>query len=124
MSNQKDSPLERILQDVSAQLDQLCTHAAQLEDTVSEVLAQNSNISVGLILEMQALDGVNQGLHDMAVLTGLLAQSAGTQTVSADQAKAICDAVKLSTTKALFCTETAANIAGQKTSPPSGLNLF
>ena len=124
MQNQKAVTLEQVLQNVSAQLDTLRKHAAELEETVSRVIDQNSETSGALIYEMQALDAVNQGLQDMATLTGLLAHSTGSQTVSTDQTEKICKTVRLTTTRTLLFATAPHTCAPEKASAPSDLHLF
>lgn len=124
MQNQKAMSLEQVLQNVSAHLDTLCKNAAELEETVSQVIDQNSETSGALIYEMQALDAVNQGLQDMAILTGLLANFTGSETISADQTEEICNAVKLTTTRALFIDANSTKFSAERAFPESDLHLF
>lgn len=124
MQDKRAVPLEQVLNDVSAQLEALCKQAAKLEQTVGRVVEYNSEIPRALIHEMQSLDRVNQGLQDMAVLTALLAKSTGSETVSADEAVVICNAVKLSATKALFCAQAKVHSGAQANTASSGVHLF
>lgn len=124
MHTEEAVSLAQVLQNLSTHLDGLCKHATELEETVCEVINQNSDTSGALIYEMQALDRVNQKLQDMAVLTKLLANSTGSETISAVQIEDICEAVNLSTTKALVVVPNPSTYAAEKATPPSSLDLF
>ena len=124
MQYQKAVSLEQVLQNLSANLESFCKRTAELEETVCQMIDQNNETSGAFIYEVQALDRINQGLQDMVVLTTLLAKSAGTVTISTNQAEEICEAVKLTTTKELVLEKPRRKTASDEALPPSGLHLF
>ena len=124
MQSDTPIPMAVILQSISEQLGAYCAQTTTLEDVVSPYLSQDNGLPNAVIREMQGLDRIRQGLGDIATLTQMLSQAAHADAVDADQAAAMINELRLSSTKSLLAPS-----AGPQTSTPAAsqepdLHLF
>jgi hypothetical protein len=95
-------PLDPFLRRLAAQLEGFATQTASLEVAVSSVLADNDSLPDMLICELQSLDRINQGLHDLATLTQGLAGQLTDVSLTPDQVTRVGAAVRLSNTRSIL----------------------
>ncbi len=69
---------------------------------MSSVLANNDSLPDMLIRELQSMDHINQGLHDLAKLTEGLASQLTDVSLTPDQVTRVCAALRLSNTRSIL----------------------
>lgn len=118
-----DLPLETVLSNVSAHLDQLAGRIHDLEETLGETLSAD-HTAVASISKFQSLDFIRQSLEDCAMLVHYLSIATATTSSPLVRADKMAPRLKLDNTKTLIAVKSNDCASSERGDSVGDVDLF